>query len=107
MTLPKQYKKLIRRMAQSRFPGEENDIVAKADQQYSEFWKTTPDIGGKDNMQFKDLDFLIAFFYVSELGFLQSAWIRRLYACDLRAGSQDRRSHAWHPDQNTYGGCRG
>ena len=49
-------------MAQSRFPGEESDIEAKADQQYSEFWKTTPDIGGKDNMQFKDLDFLIAFF---------------------------------------------
>ena len=49
-------------MAQSRFPGEEADIEAKADQQYSEFWKTTPDIGGKDNMQFKDLDFLIAFF---------------------------------------------
>jgi hypothetical protein len=37
-------------MAQSRFPGEESDIEAKADQQYSEFWKTTPDIGGKDNM---------------------------------------------------------
>ena len=29
-------------MAQSRFPGEEADIEAKADQQYSEFWKTTP-----------------------------------------------------------------
>ena len=73
MALSKQYKKLIRRMAQSRFPGEEADIEAKADQQYSEFWKTTPDIGGKDNMQFKDLDFLIAFFSFYE-------------ACDHRIG---------------------
>ena len=73
MALSKQYKKLIRRMAQSRFPGEEADIEAKADQQYSEFWKTTPDIGGKNNMQFKDLDFLIAFFSFYE-------------ACDHRIG---------------------
>ena len=73
MALSKQYKKQIRRMAQSRFPGEEADIEAKADQQYSEFWKTTPDIGGKDNMQFKDLDFLIAFFSFYE-------------ACDHRIG---------------------
>ena len=74
MTLSKQYKKLIRKMAQSRFPGEEDDITARADHQYDEFWKTTPDIGGKNNMQFKDLDFLIAFFSFYE-------------ACDLCAGS--------------------
>ena len=43
MTLSKQYKKLIRNMAQSRFPGEEVDITARAEHQYKEFWKTTPD----------------------------------------------------------------
>ena len=62
MTLSKKYKKVIRKIADKRFPGETEKILEKADRQYDVFWKTTPDIGGKANMQFKDLDFLIAFF---------------------------------------------
>lgn len=73
MTLTKKYKKVIRKMAENRFPGEVETILGKADHQYDAFWKTTPDIGGKDNMQFKDLDFLIAFFAFYE-------------ACDRRIG---------------------
>ena len=73
MTLTKKYKKVIRKMAEKRFPGDEETILEKAERQYDAFWKTTPDIGGKDNMQFKDLDFLIAFFAFYE-------------ACDRRIG---------------------
>ena len=62
MMLARKYKKVIRRMAEKRFPGEVETLLEKTDRQYTEFWKTTPDIGGKNNMQFKDLDFLIAFF---------------------------------------------
>ncbi len=49
-------------MAEKRFPDEVKTILEKADCQYDAFRKTTPDIGGRKNMQFKDLDFLIAFF---------------------------------------------
>ena len=73
MTLTKKYKKVIRKMAEKRFPGDEETILEKAERQYDAFWKTTPDIGGKGNMQFKDLDFLIAFFAFYE-------------ACDRRIG---------------------
>ena len=52
--LPKKYKKIIRKMASTRFPEEISAILDKADRQYDEFWKTTPDIGGKANMQFQD-----------------------------------------------------
>ena len=62
MTMVRKYRKFIRRLAEQWFPGERDTILEKADRQYTEFWKTTPDIGGRDNMQFKDLDFLIAFF---------------------------------------------
>ena len=60
--IAKKYKKVIRKMAEKRFPGEAETILEKADCQYDSFRKTTPDIGGRENMQFKDLDFLIAFF---------------------------------------------
>ena len=60
--LPKKYKKIIRKIASTRFPEEVSAILDKADRQYDEFWKTTPDIGGNANMQFQDLDYLIAFF---------------------------------------------
>ena len=73
MKLSKEYKKVIRKMTLMRFPSEVNTILEKAERQYGEFWKTTPDIGGKENMQFKDLDFLIAFFSFYE-------------ACDHRIG---------------------
>lgn len=49
-------------MAGKRFPEETEMILKEADRQYDRFRKTTPDIGGRENMQFKDLDFLIAFF---------------------------------------------
>ena len=62
MTIRRKYKKVIRAMAERRFPGEAEAILEGADRQYDAFWRATPDIGGKDNMQFKDLDFLIAFF---------------------------------------------
>ncbi len=60
--IAKKYKKVIRKLAVKRFPGEVEVILEKADRQYDSFRKTTPDIGGRENMQFKDLDFLIAFF---------------------------------------------
>ena len=62
MPMIRKYKKVIQAMARKRFPGEVETILEKADRQYDIFWETTPDIGGKENMQFKDLDFLIAFF---------------------------------------------
>ena len=62
MPMIRKYKKVIQAMARKRFPGEVETILDKADRQYDIFWETTPDIGGKENMQFKDLDFLIAFF---------------------------------------------
>lgn len=67
------YRRVIRSMARERFPGEEKAILERACRQYDLFWKTTPDIGGRRNMQFKDLDFLIAFFSFYE-------------ACDRRIG---------------------
>lgn len=73
MELSKKYKKVIRAMASKRFPSEVDRILEKANRQYEAFWKTTPDIGGKENMQFQDLDFLIAFFAFYE-------------ACDHRIG---------------------
>ncbi|MBR2672404.1 MAG: L-2-amino-thiazoline-4-carboxylic acid hydrolase [Oscillospiraceae bacterium] len=76
MELSKKYKKIIRKMAEERFPGEAEDIVEKAALQYEEFWKVTPDIGGSENRQFKDLDFLIAFFSFYE-------------ACGHRIGVQE------------------
>lgn len=60
-------------MAGKRFPGEVETILKKTDRQYDAFRRSTPDIGGKKNMQFKDLDFLIAFFSFYE-------------ACDRRIG---------------------
>ena len=60
--IAKKYKKIIRKMAEKRFPGEVGTVLERADCQYDSFRKTTPDIGGRENMQFKDLDFLIAFF---------------------------------------------
>ena len=62
MSVGRRYKKVIRAMAAKRFPGEAETILEKADRRYDAFGKTLPDIGGKDNMQFKDLDFLVAFF---------------------------------------------
>ena len=76
MELSGKYKKVIRKMASKRFPSEVDVILKKAERQYDVFWKTTPDIGGKDNMQFKDLDFLIAFFSFYE-------------ACDHRIGAPE------------------
>ena len=73
MGLSKQYQKLIWKMTETRFPGEEDEIVKKACLQYRAFRQTTPDIGGKANMMFKNLDFLIAFFSFYE-------------ACDRRIG---------------------
>lgn len=73
MKLSKKYKKVIREMALKRFSAEVNTILEKAQRQYDDFWKTTPDIGGRKNMQFKDLDFLIVFFSFYE-------------ACDRRIG---------------------
>ena len=75
--IARRYKKIIRAMAQKRFPGEAEEILARADRQYDALWKTTPDIGGRKNMQFKDLDFLIAFFAFYE------ASERRLGIADL------------------------
>ncbi len=49
-------------MSAERFPNEEEAILAEADRRYDEFRRSTPDIGGRANMQFKDLDFLLAFF---------------------------------------------
>ena len=49
-------------MTKKRFPDEAKMILEKVDRQYETFWKTTPDIGRKKNMQFNDLDFFIAFF---------------------------------------------
>ncbi len=60
--IAKKYKKIIRAMAEKRFPGEAEAILERTDRQYDRFRETTPDIGGRENMQFKDLDFLIAFF---------------------------------------------
>ena len=74
--LSKVYKKVIRDMATEQFPSEVDNILKKAEHQYTEFWKSTPDIGGKANMQFKDLDFLIAFFSFYE-------------ACDRRIGEPE------------------
>lgn len=62
MPILRKYKKVIKAMSEKRFPGEVEAILERADRQYDTFRKTTPDIGGKENMQFKDLDFLIAFF---------------------------------------------
>ena len=62
MPILRKYKKVIKAMSEKRFPGEVESILERADRQYDTFRKTTPDIGGKENMQFKDLDFLIAFF---------------------------------------------
>ena len=62
MPILRRYKSVIGKMAGQLFPGEAKAILERADRQYDAFWKTTPDIGGKANMQFKDLDFLIAFF---------------------------------------------
>ncbi len=60
-------------MAEKCFPGEAESILEKVDHQYDSFRKTTPDIGGRENMQFRDLDFLIVFFAFYE-------------ACDHRIG---------------------
>lgn len=67
MRLFRKYRKIIRKMAGKLFPGEEkvNDPL---------FQETLPDIGGKANMQFRDLDFLVAFFAFYE-------------ACDRRIGA--------------------
>ena len=62
MPILRKYKKVIKAMSEKRSPGEVEAILERADRQYDTFRKTTPDIGGKENMQFKDLDFLIAFF---------------------------------------------
>ncbi|MBR2811678.1 MAG: L-2-amino-thiazoline-4-carboxylic acid hydrolase [Solobacterium sp.] len=71
--IAQKYKKIIRAMAKQRFPNETERILERADRQYDAFRKITPDIGGRKNMQFKDLDFLIAFFAFYE-------------ACDRRIG---------------------
>ena len=76
-TILNRYKRIIRAMAQKRFPEEAAAILERADRQYDVFRATTPDIGGKKNMQFKDLDFLLAFFSFYE------ASDRRIGAAEL------------------------
>lgn len=73
MPVSRKYKRVLRAMAGKRFPGEAETILKKADRQYDAFRRSTPDIGGRKNMQFKDLDFLIALFSFYE-------------ACDRRIG---------------------
>ena len=62
MKIPGKYEKVIRKMAKHLFPSDAERILEKCQKQYEVFWRETPDIGGKENMQYKDLDFLIAFF---------------------------------------------
>ncbi|MCR5794048.1 MAG: L-2-amino-thiazoline-4-carboxylic acid hydrolase [Solobacterium sp.] len=73
MPLIRKYRKIISRMAGQRFPAEVQTILEETGLRYDSFRKSTPDIGGRANMQFKDLDFLIAFFAFYE-------------ACDRRIG---------------------
>ncbi|MBQ9328198.1 MAG: L-2-amino-thiazoline-4-carboxylic acid hydrolase [Solobacterium sp.] len=82
LTIPKSYEKALRKMVEQRFPDETESIMRKAQFQYEGFRKETPDIGGKKNMQYKDLDFMMAFFAVYE-------------ACDHRVGVEEFESYAY------------
>lgn len=61
-TIPRSYRKLLKRCAQKYFPGEEKALLSKADLIYNGFCKETPSIGGRKNLLASNLDMAMTFF---------------------------------------------
>lgn len=66
MKIGKKYRKALAELIHKKTLGEPQELLAKAEQQYQKFMSEIPDIGGKDNMQFEDLNFAVVFFSLHE-----------------------------------------
>lgn len=64
--IPRTYRKLFKRYASKYFPGEEKEMLTKANKIYDEFKREAPDIGGGKNMLAGNLDMALAFFAFHE-----------------------------------------
>lgn len=66
MRIEKKYRRVLGEMADKRFPGQKEELLERAEAQYARFMSEIPDIGGKENMQFEDLNFAVVFFAFHE-----------------------------------------
>lgn len=62
MKIERKYIRVLEQMADEKFPGQKKELLDKTQRQYDKFMSEIPDIGGKANMQFEDLNFGVVFF---------------------------------------------
>lgn len=66
MKIPGMYRCALKKLASEKIIHDVSSVMKAADQQYGRFFHEIPDIGGRKNMQFNLLQFLVAFFSLYE-----------------------------------------
>lgn len=66
MKIANKYIKVLTELADRKFPGHKDVLLRRTQKNYNCFMSEIPDIGGKKNMQFEDLNFIVVFFAFHE-----------------------------------------